>query len=242
MKATRLYLNQPLSINTDCELSPEAAHHAIKVLRLTAGKPITVFNGLGSEYTAIIKSIEKKSVTIQITEKRDTNKESPLHTHLALALSKGDRFDWALQKATELGVTEITPLFTERTEVKLNNERAEKKHQHWQNTLISACEQCQRNVLPKLNQPVTLTGFLQKLPACDLHFMLHHHAEQVLDTDLQPKSICLLVGPEGGFSDNEFNQAQSVNVKALTLGPRVLRTETAPLAALSVLQSCWGDF
>jgi 16S rRNA (uracil1498-N3)-methyltransferase len=149
--------------------------------------------------------------------------------------------DWVLQKATELGVTKITPLITERTEVKLGGERADKKMEHWQHILISACEQCQRNLLPELSAPKLFSEWVNECDA-ELKFVLHHRDNQGLPQDKHAKSVALLIGPEGGLNDVEIAQAVAQQFSPLTLGPRVLRTETAPVAAISLVQYLWGDF
>jgi len=241
MRTTRFYLPQPLSPNATVELTAEASHHAFTVLRLKEGAPLIVFNGEGGEYTATIVSASKKSVVIQTTSFNPVDKESPLYSHLAIGISKGERFDLVLQKATELGVTEITPLFTERTEVRLTQERQEKIQQRWQHIIINACEQSHRNRLPKLNAPMDLSALLNEEKS-EQKFILHHHSQHTLDRTGKPKSVCLLIGPEGGFSDMEFKQATQQGCVPLALGPRVMRTETAPLAALAVAQLLWGDF
>jgi 16S rRNA (uracil1498-N3)-methyltransferase len=241
MRTTRFYLPQPLSPDARVELSPEASHHAFTVLRLKKGAPLTVFNGEGGEYAATIVDASKKSVVIQTSTFNPVDNESPLLTHLAIGISKGERFDLVLQKATELGVSNITPLFTERTEVRLNQERQEKKQQHWQNIIIHACEQSQRNRLPKLHPPMDISALVDNEKS-EQKFILHHHSQQALDKNIKLKSVCLLVGPEGGFSDEEFQRAVKQGFAPLALGPRVLRTETAPLAGLSAMQLLWGDF
>jgi 16S rRNA (uracil1498-N3)-methyltransferase len=148
--------------------------------------------------------------------------------------------DWVIQKATELGVTSITPINTERTNVKLSSDRLEKKQQHWQQVAISACEQCTRNTVPTVKPLLTLEGWLADCDA-DQKFVLHHRSNKNLDEIKAPTSIALLIGPEGGLTADEIAQAEQAGFDALTLGPRVLRTETAPLAAISVLQHRWGD-
>lgn len=241
MRSTRFYLPQSLSANATVELTAEASHHAFTVLRLKEGAPLVVFNGEGGEYAAHIVSAGKKSVVIQTGAFNTFDNESPLKTHLAIGISKGERFDLVLQKSTELGVTEITPLFTERTEVRLNQERQEKIRQRWQHIIISACEQSQRNRLPTLNHAVEFSSLLNKEDS-EQKLILHHHSEKSLTKTSKPKNVCLLVGPEGGFSDVECKLALKSGFTPLALGPRVLRTETAPLAALSVVQLLWGDF
>ncbi len=241
MRIPRFYLPLPLAENSTVELDTDTTHYATHVLRLKVDAPVIVFNGKGGQYEARIASIGKKSATLDIGSFNNEDRESPLYTHLALAISKGERFDWALQKATELGVSAITPLFTERTDVKLNEERLAKKQQHWKKTLISACEQCQRNRLPELNTAATFTDFVRDENSIE-KFILHHHSQQPLNHTPAPESVCLLVGPEGGFSEGEITLAQQHDCKTLALGQRVLRTETAPLVALSILQYQWGDF
>lgn len=241
MRSTRFYLPRSLSPNATVELTSEASHHAFTVLRLKEGAPLIVFNGEGGKYMATIISASKKSVVIQTSSFNPVDNESPLKTHLAIGISKGERFDLVLQKATELGVSEITPLFTERTEVRLSPERQEKIQQRWLNIIINACEQSQRNRLPKLNSPIELTSLLVSEQS-EQKFILHHNSEKTLDETGKPKSVCLMVGPEGGFSDMECKLAIKNGFTPLALGPRVLRTETAPIAALSVVQLLWGDF
>jgi 16S rRNA (uracil1498-N3)-methyltransferase len=178
---------------------------------------------------------------VRITEFDKADRESNLSIHLAIGISRGERMDLIVQKATELGVSEITPLFTERCEVKLSGERLDKKVNHWQQVAISACEQCQRNSLPSINAPVKIEQWQVNCDA-SLKLVLHHRTDQSL-SDMPPPSgqVALLIGPEGGLSEREIEQAISLGFSPLALGPRVLRTETAPLAAISILQSLWGD-
>lgn len=248
MRIPRIYLNQPLPASGEVCLGEPESHYLIKVLRMETGRALIAFNGDGAEYEASISSAGKKSAQITVHNKLEINRESPLRSHLAIGISRGDRMDIVLQKATELGVTAITPLFTERTEVKLKGERLEKKMAHWRQILISACEQCQRNVLPELHDACDLTAFLspssrQATDTAELKLVLHHRSTQTLKQHATPKSVTLLIGPEGGLSEREIDQALSQGqFTPLTLGPRVLRTETAPIAALTVIQQQWGDF
>ncbi len=241
MRIPRIYTPQDLNIDQNLTLEESASRHIAKVLRMTSGRELTLFNGQGGEYTAIIQDVGKKVTQVKITEHNNIMRESSLHSHLAIGLSRGDRMDWVLQKACELGVTQISPLFTERTEVKLAGPRLEKKQQHWQQILISACEQCQRNILPTLNSPQPLNQFLEQAPAGE-KWVLHHRDSKGLDASQEVSQACLLIGPEGGLSDTEIEQAKTAGFAPLTLGPRIMRTETAPLAALSLLQHLWGDF
>lgn len=243
MRIPRIYTQAPLASNTTVELEEPLAHYLGKVLRMEAGRELIVFNGQGGAYTATITDVTKKSAIINVGAWDDQDRESPLKTHLAIGLSRGERWDLVLQKATELGVTEITPLFTERCEVKLQGDKKDKKFDHWQGIIISACEQCQRNIIPRLNTPQKFDDFIKRDGGHSaLNFVLHHRSDKKLNDYTSPQNCTLLVGPEGGLSDDEIVVAQKNNFNALTLGPRVLRTETAPIAALSVLQLAWGDF
>ena len=241
MRIPRIYTTVELTTNIQAELEESIAHYLGKVLRMTTGRELVLFNNTGGEYQATIVDISKKRVCVDVGQFIEGNRASPLTTHLAIGLSRGERWDLVLQKATELGVSEITPLMTERSEVKLSGERLDKKMAHWQGIIISACEQCQLNILPKLNAPIPFSQFITGEHS-GLNLVLHHRSDKKLTDYSAPSSCTLLVGPEGGLSDDEIIQAQNKTFNALTLGPRVLRTETAPLVALSVLQMAWGDF
>lgn len=240
MRIPRIYTPQPLHPDTAIELESEPSHHLIKVLRMETGRPLTLFNGNGHQYTATISAINKKTVHAVIEAQEFKPNLSPVDIELAIGLSKGDRFEWVLQKATELGVSKITPLVTNRSEVKLSGERLEKKMQSWRNVVINACEQCQRNVLPTLNDTQKISDFVENNTA-HLKFVLHHRSEKRLEELTPPKHLSLLIGPEGGLDEEEINLATSNDFQPLKLGERVLRTETAPLAALSIMQYLWGD-
>lgn len=232
------------SAGDSLQLSDDRAHYLTKVLRLSENAPLYVFDGEGLEYHAHIESCSKKHCIIKLGEQRaGTDGQSPLQTHLGIALSKGDRFDWVLQKATELGVSTITPLMTERVELRLKGERADKKQNHWQGIIESACEQSGRRCLPELRSPVSLNDWLT-----------HNNSELALvlapdfpghNADLKalekPASLSLLIGPEGGLTEAEIAAAIQQGFQAWQLGPRILRTETAPVAALSISQYLWGD-
>lgn len=240
MRIPRIYTQQPLSTGELVQLEETASHHLSKVLRMQAGRELILFNGKGGEFVATINEVTKKHVIVLVAEHNAENRESPLQLELAIGISRGERFEWVLQKATELGVTKITPLITERTEVKTSGDRQEKMLDRWQHIIISACEQCQRNLLPELAAPVQLNDYLPQVNS-DLRFVLHHRDSKTLPTEQKPQSITLLIGPEGGLSESEIAFAQQHNFNALTLGPRVLRTETAPVAAISLVQYLWGD-
>ena len=208
---------------------------------MQSGDSLILFNGDGNEYAATITAVDKKSVHVELSAANTLDSESPLHIHLGIAISKGERMDWVIQKATELGVSQITPLQSERVEVRLHGEREEKKLAHWRAVAISACEQCARNRIPAINDVQPLFNWIDNVET-DAKFVLHHRSVAALDAQsTAPKRVALLIGPEGGLSEAEINAAEQRGFQPLRLGPRVLRTETAPLAALSVLQFLWGD-
>ncbi|HOY22486.1 MAG TPA: 16S rRNA (uracil(1498)-N(3))-methyltransferase [Cellvibrio sp.] len=241
MRIPRIFTSQALAANSNLVLAEAQSHYLSKVLRMQAGRELILFNGEGGEYSAEISAVHKKHVDVSVKELSADNRQSHLQLELAIGVSRGERMDWVLQKATELGVTKITPLMTERTEVKLGGERADKKIEHWQQILISACEQCQRNILPELSEPKYFSDWIGECNA-DLKFVLHHRDNQGLPENKTTQSVALLIGPEGGLDDNEIAQAIAHHFSPLTLGPRVLRTETAPVAAISLVQYLWGDF
>ena len=241
MRIPRVYSPQTMAIGDCIELEAGAARHLTSALRMSPGQVITLFNGQGGEYTAELIEAKKGKAKVSITNFDQVSRESSLSIHLAIGISRGERMDWIMQKATELGVSEITPLFTERCEVKLSGDRLEKRVGHWQQVAISACEQSQRNTVPLVNKPKKLE---QWQASCDasLKLVLHHRTKSSLtDTPRPSAEVALLIGPEGGLSEREIEQAIALNFQPLALGPRVLRTETAPLAAIAILQSLWGD-
>lgn len=221
-------------------LEEKPSHHLSKVLRLKVGSGVILFNGDGYDYSGLIEAIDKRSVCISIDSRENVDNESSLKIHLGIAVSKGDRMDWIIQKSTELGVDEITPLLSRRTEVKFKDDRKEKKQLHWQQVSISACEQCGRSTLPKINPVQPLDEWVKTTKAVR-KFVLHHRSPQQLDRHEDVDFVCLLIGPEGGLSDDEITLAEAYQFGALQFGPRILRTETAPLAAISILQHTWGD-
>ncbi len=240
MRIPRIYTDQPLSGRQGITLDEEQSHYLLRVLRMDAGRELILFDGRGGEYQGHILEAGKKHVSIALGDFRADDRCSPLALELGIGISRGERMDWVLQKATELGVSTITPLFTERTEVKLSGERLGKKLAHWQQILISACEQCQRNRLPRLQQPQPLAPWLESCQA-EQRFVLHHRDSKGLGGHDTPASVALLIGPEGGLSAEEIASAQASAFAPLTLGPRVMRTETAPLVAISLVQYLWGD-
>ena len=240
MRIPRIYTQQPLAAGANVTLEESASRHLCQVLRMQGGDALTLFNGDGCSYRARIELADKKKATAAVLEAVREDNDSPLRIHLGIALSKGDRFDWVLQKATELGVSQVTPLYTQRVDVKLNRERSEKKQRHWQQVIVSACEQCGRNALPILDEPVALSQWLEGLEAEQKWVLSPAHSDNFRDAG-KPDSAALLIGPEGGLDDSEVELALRSGFKALQLGPRILRTETAPVAAISILQYRWGD-
>lgn len=238
MRLSRFFIDAPLSLGQHA-LPEASAHYIGRVLRLSAGSAVQLFDGSGAEYRGELLEVGKKSASVELHERLAGMPESPLRIHLGQGLSRGERMDWAIQKATELGVSEITPLISERCEVRLNDERADKRLAHWRQIAISACEQCGRSVLPIIHAPVTLRDWLDV--EADLKLVLHPVAEP-LASHAKPQSLAFLIGPEGGLSDSEVELASGQGFLPARLGPRVLRTETAPVVALSVAQQLWGDF
>uniref|UniRef100_A0A7C1XB54 Ribosomal RNA small subunit methyltransferase E n=1 Tax=Pseudomonas graminis TaxID=158627 RepID=A0A7C1XB54_9PSED len=238
MRLSRFFVDATLSVG-EHELPEAQAHYISRVLRMSEGDAVQLFDGSGHEFRATLAEVGKKQVRVQVTESFAGQPESPLQIHLGQGLSRGERMDWAIQKATELGVTQISPIISERCEVRLKDERAEKRQAHWQQIAISACEQCGRSVVPVIHAPVTLADWLKQTEA-DLKLVLHPVAAPLTSHE-KPGSLAFLIGPEGGLNDAEVDQAQDAGFHAARLGPRVLRTETAPVVALSIAQQLWGD-
>lgn len=230
----RIYQNVHLKMGGDITLSSAASHHLLKVLRLRVGEQLVLFNGLGGEYIAELTAVSGKCAHCHVIDFTDVNRESPVAVHLGQGLSRGDRMDYVIQKSVEMGVAEITPLFTERCQVKLDPARLEKRMSHWQGILISAAEQSGRTALPVLHQPLTLTEWLSHITGfglvCDFN-------QSNFDVSELQDHINLLIGPESGFTTDELESAYQKKFKSLSLGPRTLRTETAPIAALATIDS-----
>ncbi|MGN8346139.1 16S rRNA (uracil(1498)-N(3))-methyltransferase [Pseudomonas sp. SMV71] len=239
MRLSRFFIDTPLSLG-EHELPEAQAHYISRVLRMAEGDAVQVFDGSGQEFLGVLAEVGKKQVRVQLNEQFDGQPQSPLHIHLGQGLSRGERMDWAIQKATELGVNEITPIFSERCEVRLKDERADKRLLHWRQVAISACEQCGRSTVPVIHPPLLLADWLKQTEA-GLKLVLHPVAEPLV-SHARPQMLAFLIGPEGGLSEAEVEQAKSAGYHAARLGPRVLRTETAPVVALAVAQQLWGDF
>ncbi len=243
MRVPRIFEEKPLpGVGSEIELGENGSGHVGRVLRMNPGEEIIVFGGTGTDFRAKIVSVSKKAVSVLLTDAEEIHSESPLKTHLGQVISRGDKMDFTIQKAVELGISEITPLFSSRCGVSLSGERLEKKIDQWRKIVISACEQCGRSVIPKLNDAMDLEEYLP-LGDEDVKLNLHPRAEHGFAGISFDKNKCvrLLIGPEGGLSDEEIDAAAKCGYMPVRLGPRVLRTETAALVALSALQSCHGD-
>jgi 16S rRNA (uracil1498-N3)-methyltransferase len=242
MQIPRIYHPDLLSVDSEVILLPEAAHHLLRVLRLKVDHPIILFNGDGNEYSARLSKIEKSLALAHIDTQLSINLESPLSLHLGQSISKGDRMEFVIQKSVELGVTEITPLVTERTIVKLDDKRWQKKHHQWQKLVISACEQCGRNVVPVIHPTSPLNTWIGQ-STNKLRLALHPKGDlSCKQISLSHSGAKLLIGPEGGLSDNEIYQVKQSGFQTMHLGSRILRTETAALTAIASLQALFGDF
>lgn len=240
MRTPRLFSDQPLLVGTEVVLEGSAAQYLGKVLRARVGDTVTLFDGQGQQGTATIKAIAKHSVSAQLDTITTPQTESSLQTHLGLCLSKGDRFDWAIQKATELGVGSISPLYSTRVDFTVPPERLAKRLSHWQHIVTSACEQSGRVRIPTVNAPTSLTHWVSETLA-DVKLVLHCDVHGTSPLAAKPQSVALLIGPEGGLTDEEVATAERHHFQPWQLGPRILRTETAPVVALSVIGAQWGD-
>ncbi|MCW8107027.1 16S rRNA (uracil(1498)-N(3))-methyltransferase [Alteromonas ponticola] len=242
MRIPRIFHPAPITLDTEFELSAEATHHVANVLRLRPGHPVVLFNGDGNEYSGVLVNVSKRQVVVEADACLSLSKESPLYLHLGQGISKGDRMETVLQKAVELGVAEITPLITERCSVKLDEKRWEKKTQQWLKIISGACEQCGRNKLPKLNPPTALGHWLAISTKAQRITLAPTANDPITKLAYHSHGYQLLIGPEGGLSDNEIHQAQECGYLTVSMGPRVLRTETAAITSLSILQAMHGDF
>jgi 16S rRNA (uracil1498-N3)-methyltransferase len=240
MRISRFFLPQALSPGATVQLDADSAHYLRSVLRLKKGAELVVFNGEGGEFPASLLEAHKEAVSVALGEFNPREAESPLHTHLGLGISRGERMDLAIQKAVELGVSAITPLFTERCVVRLDEARKGQRLSHWRKVAQSACEQCGRNRLAEIFEPMALEDWIARRTGLRL-FLDPKGGNSLRELPLPQGPVCLMSGPEGGFAEHERAQALHVGFIALRLGPRVLRTETAALAALAAMQAVWGD-
>ena len=241
MRTPRIYLPLDFSSKELLELTDHAFQHTIKVLRMKQDSKIIIFDGKGKEYSATLKEVNKKNAFIQIEKNIENNTESKIAIHLGLGISKGERMDYAIQKAVELGVTEITPLFTEHCVVNLDEKRLKKRLLHWQGIIVSACEQSGRNIVPTLNIATTLKKWAEEIKETCLIF--EPTASNALK-EIKPEKnkLNLVIGPEGGFSSNEISEmVKQEHFYSVRFGPRILRTETAAVSAITAIQLLWGD-
>lgn len=240
MRIPRIYHSSAIALHHEFALDEDAANHVGRVLRMPVGSELLLFNGDGFNYPAHISNADKKRVMVSATSQQPNPVESPVSIHLGQGISRGDRMDFAIQKAVELGVTEITPLFTERCGVKLDGERLQKRNEQWQKIAISACEQSGRSIVPKVHPAISLQQWLSQQTK-ELKLTLHPRATDTIKTLTASCHIRLVIGPEGGFTDLEMAQTSDAGFTGIQLGPRVLRTETAALTAISALQLQFGD-
>ena len=242
MRLTRVYVDAPLAAGKRVVVEGSAANHITRVLRLRSGDALTVFDGSGGEFGARIEEFRKESVLVSVEEHRGLDRESPLSLTLAQGISRGERMDWIIQKATELGASRIVPVFTRRSVVRLDEKQAERKLQHWRAIAVAACEQCGRNRIPELATPVDFFDALAPQGSSSTRILLSPSGELRID-DLADvgAGITVLIGPEGGLEDSEQQAAITAGFKTVRLGPRVLRTETAAIAALTIIQRYFGD-
>ncbi|HSC48503.1 MAG TPA: 16S rRNA (uracil(1498)-N(3))-methyltransferase [Gammaproteobacteria bacterium] len=243
MRTPRLYHPMPLAADSRVELAASAAKHLLIVLRLKPGAALVLFDGSGNEFDARLEEPGKKSAWVAVTGRRESKVESPLVVTLAQGVSRGERMDYTVQKAVELGVAGIIPVLMERSVVKLDAENIKRKQEHWQSVVIGACEQSGRVRVPPVQPPQNFGAFLDGHRSGGLGLLLDPLAKHALKDLPSPKDgrVLLLVGPEGGLSEVERKMAQSAGFQGIRLGPRILRTETAALVALSLLQASWGD-
>lgn len=243
MRVTRIYYQEGLTGLDSLVLSGQAGQHVARVLRMRAGDELVVFDGLGGEYRANIESIQGDKVQVSLLDHIAIEREAPVPVTLIQGVSRGERMDWTIQKATELGVHRIVPVSSLRSMVKLKGDRAERRRDHWQQVAVSACEQCGRNRVPEISAPVSLDEGLVQVEPFTLKLTLRADAAKGLsELPDSPPEACIAIGPEGGFDEREYQLLERAGFQGLRLGPRVLRTETAGLAAMAALLSRWGDF
>ena len=245
MRLTRVFTDQPLAPESRVTLEGAPANHIRRVLRLAPGDALTLFDGRGGEYEARIEGLRKETVLVAVGMHRPVERESPLAITLAQGVSRGERMDLVVQKTTELGVGAIVPVLTERTVVRLGGAQADSKARHWRAVAVGACEQCGRNAVPQIAPAVALDQFLRSLAPPGAHgarIVLSPGGELRVRDLVRSQTLTLLIGPEGGLSEPEQRAAADAGFRALSLGPRVLRTETAAIAVLAAIQQQLGDF
>jgi 16S rRNA (uracil1498-N3)-methyltransferase len=243
MRLSRVHVDTPLAVGQRIAVAGAAANHVARVLRLRAGDAITLFNGSGAEFPSSIAELRRDSVVVEVKEQRAAGVESPLSLTLAQGISRGERMDWILQKATELGGSRIVPLFTERSVVRLDARQAQRKLQHWRGIAIAACEQCGRNTVPEIASPLNIFEFVSGAAAASqTRLLLSPSGEKSIEeVSAAGSGVTVLIGPEGGLTDTEQDAALRSGFTPVRMGPRILRTETAAVAALTILQHRFGD-
>ncbi|MEA3278755.1 MAG: 16S rRNA (uracil(1498)-N(3))-methyltransferase [Pseudomonadota bacterium] len=241
MRLPRIFVDLPLRAGARLTLPPASSEHLVRVLRLRSGDPLVLFNGDGRDYAGRLQTPGRNGALVEVGSAGDVEPSPLLSVHLGIGVSKGERMDFALQKAVELGVARITPLFTERSVVRLAGERLDRRQRHWYRVVVGACEQSGRRRLAELETAVTLDGWLSSNHPYPI--LLDHRSPTPLPSLPAPAGeLTLLVGPEGGLAKREKAWARQSGFAGVRLGPRILRTETAPLAALAAIQTLWGDF
>lgn len=241
MRLTRVFVPGPLASGTRLTIAGSAANHITRVLRLRSGDPLTVFDGSGGEFSARLAEFRKDTVLVSVAEHHAVERESPLSLTLLQGVSRGERMDWVIQKATELGATRIVPVLTSRSVVRLDETQAQRKLQHWRGIAIAACEQCGRNRIPEVPAPRDFLAALAPEPAVTRLLLSPAGERRIEALEGIGAGISVLIGPEGGLEDAEQEAALAAGFTAVRLGPRVLRTETAAVAALTIIQSHFGD-
>lgn len=243
MRVTRVHVELPLAAGIEIELPENAANHLARVLRLAVGDTCVLFNGDGHDYPAHLIEVGKRLVRVEVGPGIAINNESTLQLVLLQGVARGEKMDLILQKATELGVVSLHPLYSQRSEVRLDGARADKRLAHWRGVVVSACEQSGRARVPAVAMPMSLAQALTNLPDAGVRLILDPEAETSLSrlTLDASQPVCLAVGPEGGWSGHDIEQLRTAGFKGVRLGPRVLRTETAGLAAIAALQALHGD-
>lgn len=243
MRIHRVHTFEQLAPDHQVVLDAASSHYLVRVLRVVVGQPLVLFNGDGHDYAASVEKASKSGMVAKVTARLPARAESPLHTTLVQSLARGERTDYALQKATELGVTVFQPVESARTEVRLKPEKLQARMAHWQNVIISACEQSGRARLPELRPPIDLSSWAESEPEpCGLRLVLAPGEGLPLARLELPAAVQIVVGPEGGFEDQELDLLQRRGIQSVSLGPRILRTETAGPAALAIVQAMAGDF
>jgi len=243
MRIPRLYIQQPLSSGADITISGQTAHHVSRVLRLQAGAGVKVFNGDGHDFDAVLMEAGRTRIRLQIGACLPSVSESTLNITLAQGIARSDRMDLIVQKSVELGVSTIQPLWMQRCQGHSSTERMEKRIKHWQGIITAACEQCGRSRIPALDAPASYGNWISRQDTDALRLMLQPGSTDIL-RDFEPVhgNIIILVGPEGGMSQDEQLLATHAGFKGIRLGQRILRTETAALTALAATHALWGDF